>query len=166
MSEILRLTHLTGISLNWDNRGLDDRTHLTGIPVKGCCRILHEESARMEHFPFSVDISCRIVCANCSQMVPFAFQVRKQPLGVFLLVICNGFYWIKPWKSAILTKSDQFWSARGGHHDLAPKDPRQQSTKVEKSKIQYLSFTKHKTLSQNSSWVKRYVENNFGIFLL
>ena len=120
------------------------------------CRILHEESARIEHFLFSVDISCRIVCANCSQMAAITSQVIKQPLGVFLLVFCNEFYWVKPWKSSILTKSDRFWSARGGHHDLAPKDPRQQSTKVEKLKIGSMNFLKHKKSSKSVHKPKSY----------
>ena len=44
----------------------------------------------------------------------------------------------------------RFCSARADHHDLAPKDPRQQSSKVEKSKVLGLSFLKHQKLLKNS----------------
>ena len=42
-----------------------------------------------------------------------------------------------------LGKSIKIWLARLGFGLVVSKDPRQQSTKVEKSKFQYLSFKKH-----------------------
>ena len=45
--------------------------------LKGCSRILNGESARIENLPFSVGISCIIVCANCSQMALIGSRVTK-----------------------------------------------------------------------------------------
>ena len=77
------------------------------------------------------------------------------------LMIWTVKWLVKQWKFTILT---WFCLSEHGFDMVVSKDPRQQSTKVEKSKIQYLSFTKHQKLSKNSSWVKSYVENNFPFF--
>ena len=46
-----------------------------------------------------------------------------------------------------------------------PKDPRQQSSKVEKSKVLGLSYPKHQKLLKNSFWAGSYVDFRNHFFL-
>ena len=61
---------------------------------------------------------------------------------------------------------DRFLLSELGFDMTIWKDPRQQSTKVEKSKIQCFSFTKNQKLLKKSVWAKSYQRNHFDFFLL